>query len=491
MAKLRIEDLLLYRWRYYVGFAVIGILLVSLIAVVTFLSPGGVSKAEMNSVVASTFTPPETLLGKSPENILDLPYRLFQKLSLAALDVTLIGIKLPSIVMAIGSILAFYGLLRLWFRRNVAIITSIITLVTGQFMLLAQLGTPAIGYIFWNIAILYSVSMLAQTEKYRVAWLVLSTIFAALSLYSPLQVYVVVALIATSIIQPHARFVVWSLNKVILAACFTLFLVLTLPLTLSAIAKPSIVLGILGISPEHLIPNLHVIKTQVLQYFGFISPGSGVAIRPAYGLGIVLIALIGLYRLFTAKYTAKSYILTVWAILLMPVIALKPEMVMITFVPVILLVGHGVDYLIGSWYRLFPNNPYARVFGLVPLSVLLFGLVFSGVERFVYGYHYDPRASNIFTTDLKLIDSVVDSNPGKEISLVVAPDQRKFYTVYSDRKVHTPHVRVLDSVPQVPGDVLLIHREAVVTRPANPSTILVNRVSNDADRFYLYKIGTN
>ncbi len=487
MGKLGISNFILYRWRYYLGFAAIGLLLAATVLIVTFLSPGGISRAEMDSVVASTFTPPQTLLGQSPDHILHLPYRLFQKLSLAALDVNLFAIKLPSMVLATGSVLALYGLLRLWFRRNVAIISSIIAVVTGQFLMLIQLGTPAVGYIFWNAAILYSVSMLVRTEKYRIVWLFAATTFAALSMYSPLQIYIVVALLATCAVHPHARFVVLQIKNWALTACAVWFILLVTPLILSIVQQPSIAATLLGIPAQFSWPSLHIVRQQLLQYVGFSSPSSGTRISPAYGLGVVALALVGLYHLLTAKYTAKSYILTIWFLLLLPSIVSNPDAVMVTFVPVLLLVAYGIDYIIRSWYRLFPTNPYARVFGLIPLSVLVFGLIFSGVERFVYGYHYDPRSSGAFSNDLQLLDSVVDANKNKPILVVVPESMREFYTVYSDRKPVTPRVQVASALNPLPGGVTIVHHDSQVTRPGVPSQILVSRVTNNADRFYLYK----
>jgi hypothetical protein len=487
MGKLGITDFVLYRKRYVLGFASIAILLVSILGAILFFSPNGISTDEMNSVVASTFTPPRALIGMSPESIVHLPYKLFQKLSLAALDVNLVSIKLPSMLMAIGSVFALYGLLRLWFRRNVAIISTIITVVTGQFLFHAQLGTPAIGYIFWNAAILYSVSMLARTEKYKPYWLLVATIFAALSLYSPLEVYVVIALLATCIIHPHARFIVLKTSNKLLIASGIIFTIIVTPLIIALITQPSLTWSLLGAPTSFDIFNLEIIKQQLLQYAGFSTPKNGTHVTPAYGLGIILMSLLGLYRLFTTKYTAKSYIITIWLCLLVPALLINPDAFNVTFIPVMILVAHGVDYLIRSWYRLFPNNPYARIFGLVPLSVLVIGLTYSGVERFVYSYHYDPEASSVFRQDLQLLDKAITKSAGKHITLVVPSDQQKFYTVYSDRKSISPRLEVTNTLPAKEVDIMIVERDAVKVQPKNPSEILVSAVSRDADRFYLYK----
>lgn len=487
MGKLRVTDFILYRWRYALGFLTVAVLLMVIIAAVTFLSPGGISQSEMNSTVTSTFTQPQALLGQSPEHSIHLPYRLFQKLSLAAFGVNLVSIKLPSIMFAIGSVLALYGLLRLWFRRNVAVITSIITVVTGQFLLLSQLGTPAIGYIFWNAAMLYSASMLAQTKKLRPVWFVTTAMLAAVSLYSPLQLYAVFALAATCLIHPHARFVVLKQSKWVLGLGIVVFLALVAPLVVSVVQQPSLLKTLLGIPADFAVVSLEMVKTQLSQYAGFYKASSDIRVTPAYGLGIIALVFVGLYRLFTTKYTAKSYIITIWFLLLLPAILINPDAVMVTFVPVVLLIAYGIDYLIRSWYRLFPQNPYARLFGLAPLSVLVVGLILSGVERFVYGYHYDPKASHVFTRDLSLLDTQVEKHNGKTITIIVPENQRAFYTIYAERKRTQPKVVVTSNTLPSTADITLAYPGAATSFTKAPSSILVSATSNDADRFYLYK----
>lgn len=488
MGKVSITDSFFYRWRYQLSFMTIGALLFIAIILVTFVSPGGISKAEMNSVVASTYTNPKTLLGESPENIIHLPYRLLQKFSLAALDVNLLSIKLPSILMSIGSVLALYGLLRLWFRRNVAVISSVIVMVSGQFLLLTQLGTPAIGYIFWNAALLYSISMLARSKRSQWVWFMIATTIAALSIYSPLEIYAVLALLATCLIHPHARFIVFKqLPRPLLAASVVLFAVLITPLIASLIQKPELGLTLLGVPKDFAsVMTMQHMKDQIMLYAGFYNTSTDTIIAPAYGLGVIALAGVGLYRMFTAKYTAKSYIITIWIALLIPSIVVNAESAMVIFIPTLLLVAFGVDYLIRSWYRLFPNNPYARIFGLLPLGVLVVGLLISGAERFMYGYHYDPAASKAYTNDLSLVNNAVDANVGKSIVIIVPEEEREFYNVYAERKGAMPKI-VSTSDSKKQADVQIVHRLKNDEMVTAPNRILTSASSADSDRFYLYK----
>ncbi|HRQ86905.1 MAG TPA: hypothetical protein PLY16_02230, partial [Candidatus Saccharibacteria bacterium] len=70
----------------------------------------------------------------------------------------------------------------------------------------------------------------------------------------------------------------------------------------------------------------------------------------------------------------------------MPVLLLNPSFTTVSFLPSVLMLAAGLTSLIGYWYRLFPLNPYARVAGLIPIVVLVGTLIFSGLERYFYGY---------------------------------------------------------------------------------------------------------
>ena len=53
MSKLIISKLLLYRYRFYIGYIVLGIAFVALVFLLPLISPSGLSNIERESVVSS------------------------------------------------------------------------------------------------------------------------------------------------------------------------------------------------------------------------------------------------------------------------------------------------------------------------------------------------------------------------------------------------------------------------------------------------------
>ena len=489
MGKRQITDLFFYRWRFILSYVVLAIILVGLLAIAGLFVPGGLAKPEMASASHSLHVPLAVLNGSSPEHILHLPYHALQQLSITLFGMNNLAIKLPSLMLAGLSIMALFGVVRLWFRRNVAIITSLIAVTSAQFLLLAQLGTPEITYIFWPAAILFTTSMLAHSAKYRAVWLVAATILAGLSLYSPLGLYLIIALGLISLIHPHARFIVFSQSKILLGICVGLFALMVTPLVLNLSAQPQIGLTLLGLAnipaltPEHL-------QTVLLPYVAFYAPSASLTLQPVFGLAAALLAILGAVRLFTAKYTAKSYIISLMFVFVFVGIILGSLPPAYTFVPVILLVAFGMHHLITSWYRLFPFNPYARIAALFPLAVLVVGVSFTELERYFYSYHYTPQANVVFTQDLKLLDNLVQNSGGARVTILVPASDKQFYTDYAQRLPNSEQVTVTSdpalAKQQAQREVIIVSKEYTSTI-APASTIAVSSRGEDAARFYLYK----
>ena len=486
----QMTDYLLYRWRYVLGYGLIGLTVIGLLIVAGLFIPGGLSQAEMHSVVSSNASA-LSLDSFQPESVINLPYHLLQHASLSLFGVSNISIKLPSLLLGLFSVVGMFLLLRMWFRENVAVLTAVIVITTGQFLFVAQSGTSSIVYLFWSVWLLVSAMMISRRAKHRILWKVVLFALAALSSYTPLSPYILIALASAIILHPHLRYLVRRLSKAKLAIGIFVALVLVAPLIYAIVREPSVLLTLFGIPTNQpdIIQNL----LQLLrQYFDFVSPSSGMVMTPVYGLGSVILIVLGIIQLVTTKYTARSYIITAWTILLAPVLIINPGYISITFVPVMLLIAMGISMLLTNWYRLFPRNPYARFAGLLPLTILIGGLVFSGIGRYMYGYSYGPQTAGNFTHDLQMLNTQLSDPTRGATQLVTSKDEAPFYSVVAK---HTPNVTVTPEnnvpAPSVPAS---IYKTIVVTHAAHTTNqspqlyrIVTDSTSHDADRLYIYK----
>lgn len=475
-------DYFIYRWRYVVGYSLLGITLITLLLMVALYVPGGISDKEMESAVKSSSL---SFSNFNPAMVIDLPYHILQRISFKIFGITPLSIKLPSILIGLATIVGLIILLRTWFKDNVAILTTILVVSTSQFLLITQNGTPSIIYVFWSIWILVAAMMVSRGSTFASLWKIALFGLASLSLYTPLSLYMLLAIGSAVVLHPHLRYIIRRLPKYKLLLAATCALIILTPLGYALSRQPTLIWTLLGFSnlPMNLGSNLGLLFNQ---YFNFMAPLSSSLITPVYGLATVLIVLLGMIRLFTTKYTARSYIISIWFILILPILILNPSTQNLTFVPVTLMVAMGITLLFRRWYRLFPFNPYARVAGLLPLFILIASMTFSGVDRFTYGYRYDQNAATSYKKDLSLINSYLDSNSKQKVFMLVSPTETAFYTALA---AYRSNFSLVSQTSLLPADSVVVATNSANRNLTNLglANILTSPFSQQSDRFYIYK----
>jgi len=469
MSKIDITDYTIYRWRYWIGYGLISVILISILTFAGFFLPGGLTEKELQSVVVSNSL---DLGNLNTFAIANLPYHILQRVSIGLLGVNIISIKLPSIILAFVSIICAIIMLRIWFKPNVSILAVLIAISTGQFLFMTQDGTPDGMCLMWSILMLLTATIISRTHRFRKSLIAVFAVLTALSLYTPLSIYILIAIGSAVIIHPHLRYLIKQIPKIEIILGTTLALILTTPLLVSIVKDPGLGLILFGIPTK--LPNFNQnIILLGAQYFGFNKPSSSTILTPFFELSSMLIIGLGVYAVAKHHATARSHIIAIWSLVLIPVVIINPGLAAITLFPMVLLLAKGLNKLLFYWYGLFPRNPYARIGGLVPIITLVLVLVLSGADRYIYSYRYDPTVVSNFSRDLKLI-------PKNTQNLLVSKDEFAFYKVV---EAHNKTFKVT-TVP--------ISNTFLATRSASKQTgyhiekIITTFNSKDSDRFYMY-----
>jgi hypothetical protein len=256
-----------------------------------------------------------------------------------------------------------------------------------------------------------------------------------------------------------------------------LFAVVIAPLVWMVFQTPATGLTLLGLSSTQpdLLVNAQLIATQ---YFTFWSPSATSVLTPVFGLGSALLIALGFYRLIRTRETTRSYLIIIWIVCLLPILVISPQYISIVFVPAVLLLAAGLTSLIGYWYRLFPFNPYARIVGLVPIIVLVGVLITSGIDRYVFGYHYSPTVATNYSKDLMLL-------PSDTKQLVVSSAERPFYNAVA--KFNDNELTVSETIPTTGEFTATRSSRAIVQEGELKVTrIIVSPFADQSDRFYQY-----
>lgn len=470
MAARDFSKYFLYRWRYVIGYSVIWLLLAGLLLFAGLYLPGGLTEFEETSVIRSaalSFSNPETLA------IPNLPYYVVQRGIFSLFGVSVFTIKILSLVIALLSAIGLVFLLRRWFKPNIAVITSLIAITTGQFLYIAQVGGPGVLYIFWPVVLLLLGTQITRVKKLRFLWKILFAASAALSLYTPLSIYPLLAIALSLVFHPHLRAVVRRLSRKRLAVVSGVFIIGVAPLIWLLTIEPSLVrtflIGNPAWPPDFIANALEVSR----QYFLFWEPSTDEVMTPVFGLGSALLIVLGFYRLVRTRETTRSYLIIFWIACIIPVLLFNPSFTTVTFIPAVLMLAAGFTSLISYWYRLFPFNPYARIAGLVPIVILVAALILTGTNRYLYGYYYNPAVVPLFSKDLRLL-------PTETTQLVTGEEEAPFYKAVA--KFHD-NLTVVTKPTQ---------KNFTATREAKKSLhnyeitrIVTSPLSNDADRFYV------
>lgn len=481
--KRKISDYVFYRSRYVIGYILLIACSVSILVLATLYLPGGLREQEQASAVTSGSLNYKEF---DPSTISDLPYHIIQRLSFTFLDVTQFSIKLPSLILGFIALAGIYFLISSWFKRNDAILTSLIVTTYSGFIFLVQDGTSAILSIAVSTWLILCATHVSRRTGPTFLWKLGFLTLLAINLYTPLGVYLDIALLTTIIFHPHIRFTARRLSINRVAASTALALILLIPLIYSIAMRPSGALELLGI-PTAFPDMKENLSTLGSMLFGITGKSTSGVLAPFIPIGIAILALIGIYRFFKVKYTAKSYVVALWTIILIPCVLVNPSYYYMLLPVCIITVAMGVSSLIDTWYKMFPRNPYARVFGLLTLSVMVFGLMSTGVMRYTTGYKYMPELVYSFNDDLDKIDSELskhEASKDRKAILVVEKDQKDFYDLVS--RYSKNFSTVTESPKNISNKLVLSNTGALKPLNSNLSYIVTGTTANESDRLYVY-----
>ena len=451
--KPKVQNLFLYRHRYGIGYTVLGLILVSVLLLVPLVSPRGLSQPEIDSALTSYYD--------TPASLIDLPYHLLQKGSIMLFGLTTYAIKLPSILVGILLGLMLTLLLTRWFKNNVALLASIMMILSAPFLYLAGTGTPLIMIVFWPTLLLWAGSRIQGEKKPRPHYCFLFALALLASLFTPYMLYFALFAVIFVLASPHLRFVVKSLPKVVLifAGLFTTAGVAML--IISFCQNPHSLQALLG-TESFTWGSLGANLQAGLAPFFFTQTGESLWLSPMLGIATVALALVGLFSTVHGFFASRNALASCLIVASVIFTALNPNAAMLLILPMAILVAHGLRYVLERWYGLFPENPYARVFALFPVAIFVGLVLYSNLTNFIYGYHYTPTVANQFSDDLELVRANL-LNADQPTTLVIPQDEQllRFYqiipsselaVVQSLQEVQTPTFATLGAGNYLPAE---------------------------------------
>ena len=472
MRKIIISKLFLYRHRFVIGYVVLTIAFVALLFVLPFIAQTGLSEAEINSATSSYY------LGKDGVfngDVVDLPYRILQKYSVTFFGLSAFTVKLPSIIM--GLILGFLLILLLnrWFKNNVSLLASCLIVLSTPFLFIAGSGTPLIMIVFWPTLLLWLGSKIQGEKRPKPLYSLMFAIAMLASIFTPYMIYFAVFCVLFVLCQPHLRFIVRNLPKLPLAIVAVIVLGGFIALGISIFHHPSTIMELLFTRDFQIGDFFHNVTQGLAPAFAWHTSKEGVFLSPLISLPIFALAFVGLFSTTKGFFASRNSIASILIIFGLLITGFNPNAVVFLILPFSILIAHGLKYLLIKWYGLFPENPYARISALIPLTILFALIIIPALLQYVNGYRYNPAVANEF--DHKL--SIIKQHLTDEKLLVT--EHFDFYKIlenYSD-------IRIISEVG--PNEKLAI-LGAPAEAPENYALtrIITSPMRDNSDIIYLY-----
>ena len=475
MKKLKISDFWIYNFRYQIGVGILSLSYLAVIIYTLFFAPNGLTAGEIESAKTAINLNFSNFFSN---NILDLPFRVLQKTSIDIFGLSNFAIKLPSVLISLFSIFFITKISGMWFSKRASIFASIVAITSSQFFFIAQNGTSEILYIFYPILLIWSGMEFLKKPKKRQIFTLISIL--GLSFYTPLSSYIALAFLVTILAHPHLRFIIKKEPKSQKIAASALFLAIVSPLLVSILFDISILKIIFGI--PNSLDILKNIQSLILALFSFSNPISNGMISPIINPATAILIVIGLYLTVIEKYSAKGYLINIWTAILLLVCVINPATITILFMPILILTITGLQGLINTWYALFPKNPYARIFGLIPVSIFIFNLLITNLSVFALSYQYSPQPIAAFNQDL----NILLEKTGLNRVLMVSKNEEDFYKTLEHQNKAKLKNKFEDS------EIILskeAYQNAKIPTNYKVKRILVSNRKDNADRFYILQRG--
>lgn len=473
--KVTISKLFLYKNRFIIGYILLVVAFIGLLFFLPLMAQYGLSDAEMESAVSSY-----NLKIDAPLNgdLVDLPYRVLQKISIIVFGLTPYAIKLPSII--IGLVLGFLLILLLnrWFKNNVSLLASCLVILSTPFLFLAGSGTPLIMIVFWPTLLLWLGSKIQGEKRPRPLYSLLFALALLLAIFTPYMLYFAIFCVLFVFLQPHLRFIVKSLPKVPLIIVGLIIVGGITALIMNIINHPDTIMELLFAKDFVLAKIWGNLFTGFSPVFSWWSDIESVFLAPLMSLPILALSLIGLFSTTKGFFASRNSIASLLLVFTLVITAFNPNAVIFFILPIAILVAHGLKYLLEKWYGLFPENPYARVAAIIPLTILFGAILIPSLIQYVYGYHYNPSVANEFHYELNIIRNNLTNET------LVAGDSYDFYKILE----RSTDITVVQELGDEKPDQVAIFRGTLTRDNYKLSRIITSQMSENSDIIYLYTV---
>jgi hypothetical protein len=363
------------------------IFFLSLIAILYYISliPIGGSQTEINFYYSTSS------LNEIFANPLSLPYKLVN-FFLSQLSPSIRTARALSVVVFGISVFSLFKILKRWHSAKIALFSCVLFGTNATVLSIARLGTPLVLLLSWSI-ILSILAWLQYGKSRKIAPLGLAVV-GALLFYIPGAPYFYLLLLL--LFANKLRSFFSSIQKPTLFIGIFLGVLALSPL-IYQVATNNVVLREWLLIPPSVdwgaIPRNILRVPSAFIYRAPDNPLINVGRLPIFDVasgGLFLLGLYGYYKNYKLERVRIMLLSALFAIVLGALGQVTAGFIIV--IPfAYAVVAAGISLLLDEWYRTFPNNPFARSFGIIAIVVMLSFSVYYQLNRFLIVWPQTPE----------------------------------------------------------------------------------------------------
>ncbi|MBR3329140.1 glycosyltransferase family 39 protein [Candidatus Saccharibacteria bacterium] len=474
MKKIIVSKLFLYRYRFVIGYILLGLAFVVLLFVLPYMAQNGLSEDEINSAVSSYNLTREGIFNG---DLVNLPYQVLQKLSITLFGLSVYSIKLPSILIGLALGFLLILLLNRWFKSNVSLLASCLVVLSTPFLFLAGSGTPLIMLVFWPTLLLWLGSKIQGEKRPKPLYSFLFAIIMLFSIFTPYMIYFAIFCVLFVLSQPHLRFIVKNLPKLPLVLVGLILIMGFAVIGIGVAKHPQTIMELLFAENFKIGNFLGNIKNGLAPVFSWRNSIESVFLSPLISLPVFALALIGLFSTTKGFFASRNSIASILIVFCLIITGFNSDSIIFLILPFSILIAHGLKYLLEKWYGLFPENPYARISAVFPLAILFGIIILPNLLQYIYGYRYNPNTTSQFNYDL----AVIQKNLNDETLLV--KDNYDFYRILENNT----NLHIINNMEQV-EKLAILGKPETAPEGYRLDRIITSPMRDNSDIIYLYVV---
>lgn len=367
-----LKALLLYNYRYWFGYSIIIGFIVYFLGWRIGSIPNGLSAAEITTAARSV------TLGSFLELPIHPLHSFLQWASISAFGVTTWSVRLGGLIIGLLTALALYILLKKWFGKPTALLSTAIFISADWFLFIARLGTGAIEFSFWLCLALICYMKLLEKKTW---WLLLFSLALVGLLFSPFGIYAVITFVAGLLGSRVFRARTNEASRVIKTGAGALLFIAFVVIGYVSTKNIAFLQNLLGIQSLPSISGYFMNVIGNLTSVVAVLPNSNPTISPT-GVFFVrffefVFILFGVIMLWRTRVNRLNLIVLLVSVVLVLASGLSDGSrgSGLALVPAAIFMTAGIRHFIHRWQRTFPRNPYSRIVAYVPLTILFAGVV--------------------------------------------------------------------------------------------------------------------